>query len=306
LKKFALNEHAHKKILSVATKLCDIVGLTLGPRGRNVIIEREDGRPQITNDGVTIAREVIFEDKFENMASRILLQASQQTNTEAGDGTTSAIVLATEILKKGFNAIKNGASPILLKEELLNSADHACNAVSLMSRPVKSNSEIRAIATNSCASEIDGTMVTNAFERVGKDGLVVLEENHDGRTILKHVTGCEVNASLANPYFIENAAKLQTEYENGKIVLVNDVIKNVRELLPLLELSAKEKIKLVIVANDFSSEVINMVLVNKARAGISVILVKLDETGERRRAILDDIAALTGSTVISGEVEFKP
>jgi len=301
MKKILTNKSAHAKILSGAQKLCDIVGLTLGPRGRNVVIERENGTPIITNDGVTIAREVIFADKYENMSAQVLLQASSQTNIEAGDGTTSAIVLATEILKKGFDAIDKGASPVLLKQELICAGEMACDAVGAVSRPVTTSDEILAVASNSCASETDGKLVACAFEKVGQNGVVSLEENGESQTYLKHVSGCEISATLASPYMIENPKSMQTEYENVRLVVINDTIKKASEIVPILEYAGREKEKVVIVANDFSQEVINLVLLNRVRAGVKLLLVKITEMGERRNAIMEDICALTGATLISQE-----
>ena len=290
---------ARKHIGNGTQKLSDIVGLTLGPRGRNVVLERENGTPLITNDGVTIARSIKFQNKNENIAAQILLQASSQTNQHAGDGTTSAIVLGAEVVRLGTRAIELGACPMKLKDEILGSARVAVSRVEALATPVNSFEAMVAVATNSCANPDDGEMVARAFEKVGSDGVVSLVENASGKTTLEHRTGCEVRAALATPYMIEDAGSLKTTYDDARVLLVEGEIKTLREILPLLEVTARENTSLVIIANGFSPEVLNALVVNRVRAGVRVVALVLREDNNRRNAVLGDIAALTGAVVVS-------
>lgn len=294
---------AREKLLSGVKKLDDIVGLTLGPRGRNVVLDR-GGVPLITNDGVTIAREVELDDLCESLGAKIMLQASSQTNTRAGDGTTSSIVLGREILERGFGAIEEGESAIMLKDELSELSHRACAIVDELAVPLD-NSRIEAIATSSSASPEVGALVTQGFDLVGLDGVVTLEENNLGKNTLLHVEGCEVPASLATPYLIEDSQTLETHYENAKICIVDGVIKNVNDLRPLLELAHAQKLNLVLIADDFSAEVLQAILANRVRGGLRVLALKLSEFPDRRGATLEDLVALTGASLVCAEFDLN-
>ena len=305
MKDIIVNSQARKKIFDGTQKLADIVGMTLGPHGRNVILERPHNTPLITNDGVIIAREVEFQDKFENLGSSVLLQASIQTNNQAGDGTTSAIVLGAEIMKQGWRQIEMGVSPVILKESLLSATTIAQKAIDEIAKPIQTIDDICAIATNSCGNSLYGQLVSKAFEIVGTDGVVMLEENREGKTIMRHTQGFEIKGGLLSPYMIEDHAKAETTYRDTYMLVVNGTINSAKDLLPILEVVSKEKINLVIIANDFSQESINMLLLNRVKAGLNVIGIKLTEIPGRATATLEDLAALTGATVISHESDLK-
>jgi len=282
-----------EKLLAGATKLNEIVSVTLGPRGRNVILDR-GGTPLITNDGYTIAREVQLNCPIENLASRVMLQSSMQTNNRAGDGTTSSIVLGTEIYKRG---LASNMSPVLLKDELMSLVPTIDKIISDLAIPLTSD-RIEAIATNSSASPELGKLIADAFTHVGLDGVVTLAENTLGHITLTHVDGAEVPASLVTPHLIENPSTLETIYEDARLLIHDGPIKNLNDLLPILEATHTEKLPLAIIADDFSNEVITAVIANRTRAGLRVLLLKLDELPKRRSATLADIAALTNSTIM--------
>ena len=287
-----------EKLLSGVRKLEEIVGLTLGPRGRNVVLQR-DGWPLITNDGITIAREVKLDDPVENLGAKIMLQASSQTNVRVGDGTTSSIVLGREILER---SLESGRCPVMLKDELLGLVKDVSEIIGEMSTPLSAE-RIEAIAINSCASVELGAMVARAYEMVGLDGVVSLEENNHGHTTLSHVDGCEIPATLASPYMIENPSSLETTYVGARLAIHDGPIKNINDLRPLLELAVTQKFPLVIIADDFSAEVIQALLLNRVRGGMQVLALKLDEHPTRRTATLGDLAALTNATLISREFD---
>lgn len=301
MKKIISNTKARQAILQGTQKLSNIVGITLGPRGRNVVLERENGTPLITNDGVTIARSVELPDKHENMAAKILLQASSQTNQNAGDGTTSAIVLGAELVKLGLRAIELGQSPVTIKDELLTASKQALAEVDKISIPVNSHEEIISIATNSCGNPNDGELVARAFQLAGLDGVVTLDENNTGETTLRHNDGCEITATLATPYMIENPARMETTYDNAHILLTDTEVKTPADLLPILEHTAKNSLRLVIVAPSFSAEALQTLLLNRVRANVKVLATTLRELDTRTQATLEDLAALTGATLVTNK-----
>ena len=290
-------KEARDKILQGTQKLCDVVGLTLGPKGRNVIIER-NGMPFITNDGIAIARHVKLEDKFENLGSSVLLQASAQTNQVAGDGTTSAIVLGNAIMQNGMKAIESGANPIEIKEGLLAAADIATIAVKQNSAPA--GDLLESVAINSCQNKLDGEIVAKAFQTVGEDGVMTIEETRmTGSTSLIFQDGCEVDAMLVSPLFSTDQARMESSFENAIIFISDKKVAHLKDLIPLLEKSANDKSPLVIIAPEYSQEVIQALLVNKLRAGITVAPMKWKFV-ERATASSCDLAALC-NTIINEE-----
>jgi len=299
-----------KQIKQAARHLSKTIGMTLGPHGRNVGILLENGKTLITNDGVTIARHIKLQDPSQNMAAQVLVQASLQTNHNAGDGTTSAIILATDLIKRGSHAIKRGKSVVTLKSELTIGANQACKMVEQISIGCEN---IYDVAFNSCQNEKISNITTDAFKQVGINGIVSLEENNLGKTELIFSDGCEVNACLVSPYMIENPQALETHYQNPNILLTNQAIKSVNDIVHILEISQKPPYNpqetplppLVIFSPDFSQEATNTVLVNRVRGGIKVILVKLNEYTDRLDATLGDLSSLTGATIISAENDLK-
>ena len=301
MKKIILNEDAKKSILGGVGKLAEVVGLTLGPRGRNVVLETEVGNAFITNDGVTIARSVVLENRDENIVAQMLLQASAQTNKVAGDGTTSAVVLGAEIIKSGMRHVELGACPMQLKEGLYRAGEIVCSSIAEAATPISTHKEIVAVASNSCASITDGELVASAFTKVGSDGVVTLDENREGQTFLKHEKGCSVKTRMASPYMIEDSARLVTDYLDAYVLLVSGGVTSVKQIVAVLELASRERLNLVMIADDYSAEVISATVLNRVKAGIRVVLLRLDEMGDRREAIMGDIAGLTGATLICEE-----
>jgi len=295
-KKLLIGDEAREKILSGVRKLCSAVKLTLGPKGRNVLLERPHATPLITNDGVTIAREVKLECPFEELGAQVLREASIKTNIEAGDGTTTSIVLAEQIMNKAARRIALGESPVSIKESLSAAADFAISEISKAAKPVETDEQRRAIAINSCANIADGTMVAEAISKVGANGIVTIEENKCGTTTLTFVDGLEINCELASPYFCEDETTLSTTFENSKIYISDQKITSLKDILPILETAVQEKTPLVIIADDYTPEVIQALLVNKVRAGLRVAALRAGYFTDRREAILGDLKALAGNT----------
>ena len=297
MNKLLIGQQAREKILSGVRKLAETVKLTLGPKGRNVLLERPHATPLITNDGVTIVRDVKLECPYEDLGVQVLREASIKTNTEAGDGTTTSIVLAEQIINKASRRIALGESPVLIKEELLGAANFAISEISKTAKPVETDEQRRAIAINSCANVADGTMVADAVSKVGANGIVTIEENKNGKTTLTFVDGLELACELTSPYFCEDANTLSTTFENAKIFITDQKITSIKSILPTLEIAAKEKFPLVIIADDYSPEVVSALVVNKVRAGLRICALRCGIFADRRDALLGDLAALTGAVV---------
>ena len=299
--KITLNEGARDALLCGAKKLCDTVKLTIGPKGRNAIIERKGSTPLITNDGVTIAREVSLADPVENLGAQVLRQASQKTCEKAGDGTTSAIVFAEKLLQNGHRKIALGESPILLRDGMNKAANFVAEYVRSIAKPCATFAQIQAVAANSCGNLEDGALIAKALERVGSDGVVTLEMGQTASTTLDFSDGMELDLELASPYFLQGSSKPEVAYSDAKLLLVAGQIKSINELLPTLEIALKDKQNLIIVANDFAPDVIAGLVVNKVRLGVQIMAYKTARLGANAHAILADVAALAGATVASAE-----
>jgi chaperonin GroEL len=245
---------------------------------------------------VTIAREVTLECPFEELGAKVLREASIKTNAEAGDGTTTSIVLAEQILKLASRRVALGESPVFIKEGLLAAADFVIAQVQKGAKPVETNQQRASVAINSCANAADGTMVAEAVTRVGADGIITIEENNSGATTLTFVDGLEIDAGLAGPYFCEDPESLSTTFENAKVRILDQKLMSLREILPFLESAVQEKFPLVLIADDYSPDVIQALVLNKVRAGLRVCALKCGIPGDRRDAILGDIAALADGT----------
>jgi len=294
MSKLLIGNEAREKILSGVRKLAEAVKLTLGPKGRNVLLERPHGAPLITNDGVTIAREVKLECPFEGIGAQVLCEASIKTNTEAGDGTTTSIVIAEQIMCKASRRIALGESSVSIKEGLFAAADFIVSEISKTAKPVETDEQKRAIAINSCANIVDGTMVAEAISKVGVNGIVTIEENTNGKTTLTFVEGLELACELASPFFCEDETTLSTTFENAKVYIHDQKITSLKDILPTLEKAVEEKTPLVIIADDYTPEVIQALLVNKVRAGLRVCALKCGFFTDRRDAILGDLKVLVG------------
>jgi len=305
MKKIILGAEAREKILGGTKKIADVVKLTLGPRGRNVLLDRGGAEPLITNDGVTIANEAEFECPFENIGARVLREASMKTNQTAGDGTTTAVLLAAEIIEKGLRRIELGSSPVLVKQGLEKAAEFVLKILAQSAKPISTFGERAAIAASSCGSSADGNMVAEAVGSIGANGIITVEENKNGKTALTFVEGLELDCALASPYFCEDVQGLSVTFENAKILITDQKIQSVKEILPILEAAAREKFPLVIIADDFTPEVVSALVINKVRAGIRVAALRCG-IGTRRSAVLEDLAAFTDATVISAANDLRP
>jgi chaperonin GroEL len=289
---------ARARILSGVNKLAHTVRITLGPKGRNVLIDR-NGTPLITNDGVTIARAFTAADPIENLAATVIKQASIKTNETAGDGTTSAIILAAEIMNKANRHITLGVSPVLIKEGLLTASQIASDAVKKIAKPANRYSDMLAVATNSCANQNDGELVARAFEKVGTDGVITLDENSNGKTTLTFVEGFECNCILASPYFCTDVERMESKLNNAKVLVTDQSVNRFADIVPVLEETKNENKPIILIAPDYTPEVISTLVLNRVRNNLNVIALKIDEAPDRASAILGDIAALTCSTPIS-------
>ena len=278
---------AQRALFRGVNKLNNIVKITLGPNGRNVIIDRKNGSPLITNDGVTIAKEITLPNRQENLGADVIKQASLKTNTEAGDGTTSAIVLATAITNQARRAIALGYQPIQLKDALLTAAHKALEILPQHVRQIHRYEDLLQVATNSCANSTDGAMVAKALSKVGPDGLISLEMNQTGTTQLSFTNGVKISAKIASPY-LNTKVLHQT-----KVLVTNGTVKSIQEILPLLEDSMQNKTPLLIIADDYSPEVINALVLNRAKAGLQIVAVRSTAT--------TDCAVITNATLISPE-----
>jgi chaperonin GroEL len=287
----------NKKLLLGVNKLNNIVKTTIGHKGRNVLIARGDYPPLITNDGVTIARSVRLQNTKEQYGADIIKQASLRTNEMAGDGTTSAIVLASAIINTAKKHLRRGADPNRVKDELIEAGAAAVRCLGSLAKPCNSLNDLSCIAISSCASETDGKMAADAVSRTGENGVVTLEENNFGKTTLTFKEGMEVNLGLLSPYMCENCERSETIYTEAKTLVTTEKIISVKDVIPFLEKSAKEGIPLVIIANDYSPEFIAALLVNRAKLNLRVIALKLN-TAENKDAVYEDIAAVTGAVII--------
>lgn len=285
-----------------AEKLCDCVKLTLGPKGKNVAIERKYTFPLITNDGVTIAKEVELSDPFENVGAQVIKEASIRTNDIAGDGTTTACVLTHAIIKEGIKNYTAGANPVILKKGIQKATSLAVENLKIVSQPVSTNKEIFQVASVSAGSEEIGEIIARAFEKVGKDGVITVEEGKTTKTELKIVEGMQFDRGYLSPYMCTNMEKMIAQLTNPLILVTDAKINNINEILHLLEPLSSSGRSLLIIADDIETEVLSTLVLNKLRGMLNIVCVKAPAYGDRRTATLMDICALTGSTFVSKEV----
>ena len=299
MKDILSGENARQKLKSGIDKLANTVKVTLGPKGRNVAIDRKYTTPLITNDGVTIAKEIELADPFENMGANLIKQVSIKTNTVAGDGTTTACVLAQSIIEQGLLKIEAGASPILLKKGMDTAVNIIVEQLELNSKKVESLNDIKNIATISSGNPDIGKLIASAIDKVGNDGVISLEEGKQLQTILKVVEGIEFDRGFVSPYMATNQEKFSTELTNAKLLVTDEKISSVNQILPILEVSNQQNLPLLIIADDFEQEVITMLVVNKLRGNLNVVAVKAPSFADKRRQTLEDICTLSGATFFS-------
>ncbi len=305
-KQLLFSTDAREKMLAGVTTLSQAVKSTLGPRGRNVLLDKKFGAPRVTKDGVTVAKEVELNDPYENIGAQMLKEVSSKTADVAGDGTTTATVLAEAIFRQGLKYIGAGANPMDLKRGIDQATDSIVEALKKQSTQVNDRQRIAQVATVSANWDADmGNMIADALEKVGKDGTVTVEEAKGTATTLEVVEGMQFDRGYLSPYFITNAERMEAELENAYVLIHEKKLSNLRELLPLLEKTAASNKPLLIIAEDIEGEALAALVVNKLRGTLHVAGVKAPGFGDRRKAILEDIAILTGGRVISEEIGIK-
>ncbi|MBE7061025.1 MAG: chaperonin GroEL [Clostridiales bacterium] len=300
-------EEARKALQKGVDTLADTVKITLGPKGRNVVLDRKFGAPLITNDGVTIAKEVELEDAFENMGASIVKEVSTKTNDVAGDGTTTAVVLAQAMIGEGLKNVAAGANPIILKKGIANAVAVAVEELKKISKPVEDKKAIEQVASISAGDATVGTLISEAMEKVGKDGVITIEESKTMKTELSTVEGMQFDRGYASAYMVTNTDKMEAVLESPVILITDKKISAIQEILPVIEPIAQQGMRLLIIAEEVEGDALAALVVNKLKGVFNCVAVKAPGFGDRRKAMLEDIAILTGGTVISSELgyEFK-
>lgn len=300
-KKIIFGEEARKKLQAGVDAVANTVKITLGPKGRNVVLDRQYDTPLITNDGVTIAKDIELDDPFENMGASLLKQVSIKTNDVAGDGTTTSAVLAQAIIHEGTKNFVAGANPIMLKKGISKATDVVVESLKKQSIAVEGRAEIEQVASISAGDSDIGKLIADAFDKVGKDGVITVEEGKTLETTLKLSAGMQFDRGYLSPYMSTNMEKMEADLDDCYILLTDKKISNVQEILPLLEQVVKQGLKLLIVADDIEGEALTTLIVNKLRGTFNCVAVKAPSYGDKRKEILEDIAILTGATVVSEE-----
>ncbi len=304
-KDLCYGEEARKKILDGVNKLADTVKITLGPKGRNVLIEKPYGSPVITNDGVTIARGIELEDQVENMGAQLVKEVATKTNDIAGDGTTTATILAQSIIQEGFKNVAAGANPMIMKRGINGAVEVAVEELKKSAVQVKDKESIAQVASVSAGDEEIGSIIAEAMDKVGKDGVITVEESKSLGTTLEVVEGMQFDRGYLSPYMAGASEKMEAVLDNPYILLTDKKISNIQEIIPLLEDIMKAGRKLLIIADDVAGEALATLVVNKLRGTIDVVAVKAPGFGDRRKAMMEDIAILTDGTVISEELGYE-
>ena len=295
-------EDARKSLVEGINKLADTVKVTLGPKGRNVVLDKAYGAPLITNDGVTIAKEIELEDKFENMGARLVKEVSIKTNDVAGDGTTTATVIAQEMVKEGIKNVVAGTDPMSIKRGIDKTVKASVEELKKISSEVKGKEDIARVASISANSSEIGDLITNAMEKISKDGVVIIEESKTSNTELNIVKGMQFEKGFLSPYMVTDTEKMETVLDNPYILITDKKISNMQEILPLLEMLIQQSAKLVIIADDVESEPLSSLVLNKLRGVLNVVAVKTPSFGDKRKSTLEDIAILTGGEVITDDL----
>ena len=297
-------ETARRKLQAGVDKLADTVKITLGPKGRNVVIAKAYGSPLITNDGVTIAKEIELEDAYENMGAQIVKEVASKTNDVAGDGTTTATLLAQSIIREGFKNVAAGANPMVLKRGIQGAVDVAVESLKKASVPVNGREAIAQVAAVSCSDQEIGNLIADAMEKVGTAGVITVEESKSMGTSLEVVEGMQFDRGYLSAYMVNDTDKMEASISEPYILITDKKISNIQELMPVLEQILKLNKKLFIIAEDVEGEALATLVVNKIRGVLDVVAVKAPGFGDRRKEMLADIAALTGGTVISDELGY--
>ncbi len=303
-KELYYGEDARRKLLAGIDELANTVKITLGPKGRNVLIEKKFGSPLITNDGVTIAREIELEDAVENMGAQLVKEVATKTNDVAGDGTTTATLLAQAILHEGFKNVAAGANPMDLRKGINGAVEVAVEEIKNISKKVENKDSIAQVASVSAGDNEIGSLIAEAMEKVGTDGVITVEESKSMGTTLEVVEGMQFDRGYLSAYMVNDADKMEANMQNPYILLTDKKISNIQDILPILEQIVQQGRKLLIVAEDVDGEALATLVVNKLRGTFDCVAVKAPGFGDRRKAMMEDIAVLTGATVISEEVGY--
>lgn len=301
-KDIIFGEDARKALQAGIDKLANTVKITLGPKGRNVVLDKKYGAPLITNDGVTIAKEIELENAFENMGAQLVKEVSSKTNDDAGDGTTTATLLAQALVREGMKNVAAGANPMSVKKGIQAAVEATVEAVKANSRQVKDNDDIARVATVSAADEYVGNLIAEAMEKVSSDGVITIEESKTANTTCEVVEGMQFDRGYISPYMVTDTDKMEAVIDDALLLITDKKISSIQEVLPLLEQIVKAGKKLVIVAEDVEGEALQTILLNKLRGTFTCVCVKAPGFGDRRKDMLQDIAVLTGSTVVSSDL----
>ena len=304
-KELHYGEEARRALQAGVDKLADTVKITLGPKGRNVLLSKTFGSPMITNDGVTIAREIELEDAVENMGAQLVKEVATKTNDVAGDGTTTATLLAQIIIREGFKNVAAGANPMVLKRGIAGAVDVAVDEIKRLSQEVSTSDSIANVASVSAADEEIGGLIAEAMDKVGKDGVITVEESKSMGTTLDVVEGMQFDRGYFSPYMVTDTEKMEAVSENPFILITDKKINNIQELLPILEQVVQAGRKLFIICDDLEGEALATIIVNKLKGVFDCVAVKAPGFGDRRKAMLEDIAVLTGATVISSDLGYE-
>ena len=304
-KMIVYGEDARKKLQSGIDQLADTVKVTIGPKGRNVVLGKKFGCPLVTNDGVTIAKEVELEDPFENMGAQMIREVATRTNDVAGDGTTTATLLAQSITREGLKNLSAGANPMVMRKGIEKAVDAAVDAIKSHSVPVNGSEDIARVGTVSSGDESIGQLIAEAMEKVGTDGVITIEESKTAETGLEVVEGMQFDRGYISPYMVTDTDKMEAVLDDAYLLITDKKISSIQEILPILEPVVKAGKKLIIIAEDVEGDALATLLLNRLRGNFNVVCVKAPGFGDRRKAMLQDIAILTGGTVISSELNME-
>jgi len=303
-KDIRFSEEARRAMERGINKLADTVKVTLGPKGRNVVLDKKFGSPLITNDGVTIAREIELEDKYENMGAQLVKEVATKTNDVAGDGTTTATILAQAIIREGLKNVAAGANPMIIKKGIHKAVDVAVDGIRQLSKPIESKDSIAQVASISAGDEEIGKLIAEAMDKVGKEGVITVEESKSMGTTLDVVEGMQFDRGYLSAYMVTDTEKMEAVLENPYILITDKKISNIQEILPILEQIVQQGKQLLIIAEDVEGEALATLVVNKLRGTFTCVAVKAPGFGDRRKEMLRDIAILTGGEVISEELGY--
>ncbi|MEG2454427.1 MAG: chaperonin GroEL, partial [Clostridia bacterium] len=303
-KEFLYGEEARRALEKGVNTLADAVKITLGPKGRNVVLDKKFGSPLITNDGVTIAKEIELSDGFENMGAQLVKEVSVKTNEVAGDGTTTAALLAQAIIREGMKNVAAGANPIILKKGIAKATEFTIDELKKISKPIESKTSIAQVASISAGDDEIGVLISDAMEKVGKDGVITVDESKTIKTELSVVEGMQFDRGYASPYMMTNPDKMDAVLDNPLVLITDKKISVFQDLLPILEQVLKVGRGLFIIAEDIEGEALTAIVLNKLKGAFKCVAVKAPGFGDRRKAMLEDIAILTGATVISDELGY--